>query len=355
VLPRFLYIIENSIDSNKKQGNVKDPVQGSELRQKAVLVAIYAIWVIAESGIPLYSLNLDDSLSRVDPELFAAFISAMQSFISEVIDERMNFVTFGTITLHIREGKPHTYIIASSSDAVFDSVALLNDVAGFFQSFVPDGAFDLPEEIKNKVESSIKTIVNRHEFDTSLTKTYRSLDARSILKRTIPIAGIVDGMIKKAILSKFGAPGLDLVIYTDSKYTLNLLAKQVEISLEQAIEIANWCVSEGLLVKVGEASRSEAGEVLKTEVFGPELPEEELDPIKEYVRGTISLEKAVSTIVTTAIDNNGWSRISAWWRRKSIKKQLSTIKYRNMTKLLQLEDIPTVETFIRQFKSEAET
>ncbi|MFQ5977468.1 MAG: hypothetical protein ACE5OZ_04980 [Candidatus Heimdallarchaeota archaeon] len=307
-------------------------------------MTIFAVWVVADSGIPMYSLNLDSSFN-VDSELFSAFVSAMQSFAAEIIEERVSFITLGKHTLYFQEGENHTYIVASSADSVFDSVALLNDISGFFKGFVPDGAFDLPEVLKQKIEKSIRTIVHRY----TLSAARDSLNGRSILKRTLPLATLIDSPIKKAIFEKFGTAGLDLVIYCDSKFSINLLAQQVGISSEQALNIANWCKTEGLLIKTGQVSALSEHEEVSLTTDGPQPPKMELHPIQGYVKGTVSLEKAVSTILIAGIEKYNWSRVAAWWHRRRIKKNLGTIKYRYMTKILQIENIPTVESFIMEF------
>lgn len=307
---------------------------------------IYAVWVIAESGIPMYSLTLDESFS-VDSELFAAFVSAMQSFATEIVDERVSFITLGKHTLYIQEGERQSYIVATSADAVFDSAEMLNDISQFFRGFMPDGAFDLPEELKERIEKSIREIIDRYTG----SEMREELNGKSLLKRTMSLAILVDSPIKKAIYEKFGTYGLDLVIYCDSKLSLNLLAQQIGITLERALEIANWCTSEGLLIKVGQISSSKEPDVEKPAIEQKQ-PIKELHPIRGYVKGTISLEKAVSTILIAGIDNYNWSRIAAWWHRRKIKKQLGTLRYRYMTKLVQIEDIPSVEGFISQFEKE---
>ncbi len=309
-------------------------------------MTIYAVWVIAESGIPMFSLTIEEELS-VDSELVAAFISAMQSFVKDSFKQEINFVTMGTITLHIREGKPHTYIIGTTADMVFDTVTMLDEVEKFFQQYSPNGAFLLPEDVQQTVENSIKDILLRHE----ITEARGLINPRSVPKRTFPLAAIVDSTIKRVLIDKFGHDGFDFVSYCDSKTSINILAEMVSIPIEKAIEMTNWCISEGLMVKTAQISSDVEIQPLKKKII-KDIPEsQKSSPIYQYLTGKSTLEKTINEIVDNGIEIYGWSRVSAWWHRRAIKKELSTLKYRKMTGILQDHDIPTTNVFFDRLET----
>ena len=70
---------------------------------------IEEIWVINDFGITLFNYSKD----KVDPTLFGAFITAIQNFISELGDQKIDSITMGTSQLTLFKANELVFVARS--------------------------------------------------------------------------------------------------------------------------------------------------------------------------------------------------------------------------------------------------